>query len=85
MVARELLDVGEPRQAFALCAAAAPASVPAKVDAAFHAGWIALRFLGEAEEAAKRFDAANAVARDAAVDRPRRLLARPRRRGARPP
>ena len=62
MVARELLDVGEPRQAFALCAAAAPASVPAKVDADFHAGWIALRFLGDAEEAARRFDAANAVA-----------------------
>jgi soluble lytic murein transglycosylase len=62
MVARELLDIGEPRQAFALCAAAAPASVPAKVDAAFHAGWIALRFLGEAEEAAKRFDEAVAVA-----------------------
>ena len=62
MVARELLDVGEPRQAFALCAAAAPASVPAKVDAAFHAGWIALRFLGDAQEAAKRFDAAIAVA-----------------------
>jgi soluble lytic murein transglycosylase len=62
MVARELLDIGELRQAFALCAAAAPASVPAKVDAAFHAGWIALRFLGDAEEAAKRFDAANAVA-----------------------
>jgi soluble lytic murein transglycosylase len=62
MVARELIDIGDPRQALAICAAAAPASVPAKVDAAFHAGWIALRFLGEAEEAAKRFDAANAVA-----------------------
>jgi soluble lytic murein transglycosylase len=62
MVARELIDLGEPRQAFALCAAAAPASVPAKVDAAFHAGWIALRFLGEAEEAAKRFDVAVTVA-----------------------
>jgi soluble lytic murein transglycosylase len=62
MVARELIDVGEPRQAFALCAAAAPAYVPAKVDAAFHAGWIALRFLGEAEEAAKRFDVAVSVA-----------------------
>jgi soluble lytic murein transglycosylase len=62
MVARELIDIGEPRQAFALCAAAAPASVPAKVDAAFHAGWIALRFLGEAEEAAKRFDVAVSVA-----------------------
>jgi soluble lytic murein transglycosylase len=62
MVARELIDIGEPRQAFALCAAAAPASAPAKVDAAFHAGWIALRFLGEAEEAAKRFDVAVSVA-----------------------
>ena len=62
MVARELIDIGEPRQAFALCAAAAPASVPAKVDAAFHAGWIALRFLGEAEEAARRFDVAVSVA-----------------------
>jgi len=62
MVARELLDVGEPRLAFALCAAAAPVSVPAKVDAAFHAGWIALRFLGDAGEAAKRFDVAVSVA-----------------------
>jgi soluble lytic murein transglycosylase len=62
MVARELIDIGEPRQAFALCAAAAPASVSAKVDAAFHAGWIALRFLGEEEEAAKRFDVAVSVA-----------------------
>jgi soluble lytic murein transglycosylase len=62
MVARELLDIGDLRQAFALCAAAAPSSVPAKVDAAFHVGWIALRFLGEAEEAAKRFDVAVAVA-----------------------
>jgi len=62
MVARELLDIGEPRLAFAVCAAAAPASVPAKVEADFHAGWIALRFLGDAEEAARRFDAAAAVA-----------------------
>jgi len=62
MVARELIDLGDPRQAFALCAAAAPASVSAKVDADFHAGWIALRFLGDAQEAARRFDAAGAVA-----------------------
>jgi soluble lytic murein transglycosylase len=62
MVARELLDIGQPQLAFALCAAAAPASASAKVDAAFHAGWIALRFLGEAEEAAKRFDVAVSVA-----------------------
>ncbi len=62
MVARELLDAGDPRQALALCVAAAPASIPAKVDADFHAGWIALRFLGDAEEAARRFDAAGAVA-----------------------
>ena len=62
MVARELLDAGDPRQALAVCAAAAPASVPAKVDAAFHAGWIALRFLGDPSDAARHFDAAAAVA-----------------------
>ena len=62
MVARELLDVGQPQKAFELCAATAPASVSARIDADFHAGWIALRFLGEPEEAARRFAAAAAIA-----------------------
>ena len=32
-----------------------PTSPPNRVDLDFHAGWIALRFLGDAREAAKRF------------------------------
>src|SRR5208282_4655796 len=62
MVARELLDLGEYEKAYEICAAARPASVPARVDAAFHAGWIALRFLTDAPEAARRFAAASAIA-----------------------
>ncbi len=56
MVARQLLDLNEPRLAFALCAAAAQPDDPtAEVDREFHAGWIALRFLGDAATAAERF------------------------------
>ena len=56
MVARELLDLNEPRLAFELCDKAAPPDDSAdRVDLEFHAGWIALRFLGDAREAAKRF------------------------------
>ena len=64
MVARQLLDLDEPRLAFALCArAAAPEQSSGEVDRQFHAGWIALRFLGDAPEAAKHFALA-AVAAD---------------------
>jgi len=62
MVARELLDLGQAQRAYAICAAARPASVSARIDAAFHAGWIALRFLNDAPEAARRFAAASAIA-----------------------
>ena len=56
MVARELLDLNEPKLAFALCARAAkPDDLANEVDRQFHAGWIALRFLGDAPEAANRF------------------------------
>ncbi len=62
MVARELLDLGQFQKAYEICVAAAPTSVPARIDAAFHTGWIALRFLNNASEAAKRFAAASAIA-----------------------
>ncbi|HYA74976.1 MAG TPA: lytic transglycosylase domain-containing protein, partial [Roseiarcus sp.] len=62
MVARELLDLGEFEKAYEICAAARPASVPARIDAAFHAGWIALRFANDAPEAARRFAAASQIA-----------------------
>jgi soluble lytic murein transglycosylase len=56
MVARELLDINEPKLAYQLCEKAAkPDDAAARVDLDFHAGWIALRFLGDAPEAAKRF------------------------------
>ena len=56
MVARELLDLNEPKLAFQLCdKAALPDEAMNQVDLDFHAGWIALRFLGDAREAAKRF------------------------------
>lgn len=63
MVARELMDRGEFRRAYALCAEAVTTSAAAHVDAAFHAGWIALRFLDDPHAAARRF----AEAADAAI------------------
>jgi soluble lytic murein transglycosylase len=56
MVARALLDLDEPRLAFEVCdQTVRPDASEAQVDAAFHAGWIALRFLDDAPLAAKRF------------------------------
>jgi soluble lytic murein transglycosylase len=56
MVARELLDLNEPKLAYEICdRAAQPDDPAAQVDADFHAGWIALRFLKDAPAAAKRF------------------------------
>jgi soluble lytic murein transglycosylase len=56
MVARELLDLNEPKLAFEICEKAArPDEAAAQVDLDFHAGWIALRFLGDAPAAAKWF------------------------------
>ncbi len=58
MVARALIDRGQYEKAYTLCAEAVTASSPARVDAAFHAGWIALRFLNDPARAAPRFAAA---------------------------
>jgi soluble lytic murein transglycosylase len=55
-IARALLDLDEPRLAFEVSdQTARPDASEAQVDAAFHAGWIALRFLDDAPSAAKRF------------------------------
>ena len=62
MVARELLDRNDAKLAYAVASGAQTESVPAHVDAAFHAGWIALRFLGDAATAAKHFGEAARVA-----------------------
>jgi soluble lytic murein transglycosylase len=63
-VAGELLDLDEPRLAFELCDNMVRPDDPAnQIDADFHAGWIALRFLDDARAAAQRFERAAEVAR----------------------
>jgi soluble lytic murein transglycosylase len=63
-VAGELLDLDEPRLAFELCDnVVRPDDSANQIDADFHAGWIALRFLGDARAAAQRFERAAEVAR----------------------
>ncbi len=63
MIARTLLDLDEPQLAFEVCdQTVKPDTSEAQVDAAFHAGWIALRYLDDAPSAAKRF----AIAAEAA-------------------
>ena len=63
MVARALLDRGQVERAYAVCADATARSSPARVDAAFFAGWIALRFLKAPALAAQHFAAAASAAR----------------------
>jgi soluble lytic murein transglycosylase len=55
LVARSLLDAGLAKQAYALCRDHLAISPAARTDAEFLAGWIALRFLNLADEAAKHF------------------------------
>ncbi len=57
IVARKLLDLGDYRKALRLCAEIGPASPASQIEAAFHAGWIALRFLQDPKAAAPQFDA----------------------------
>ncbi len=45
LIARKLLDLGDAKSAFDICANHSAASRETRVDAEFHAGWIALRFL----------------------------------------
>jgi soluble lytic murein transglycosylase len=62
LVARELLDLGENRAAYEVAAGHGGRSDVSRIDAEFHAGWIALRFLGEPETAAAHFATASAIA-----------------------
>lgn len=55
MVARALLDAGKPKAAYAVAALPFSLSEANKIDAAFFAGWIALRFLNDADKAAAHF------------------------------
>ncbi|MGD9544511.1 MAG: transglycosylase SLT domain-containing protein [Methylocystis sp.] len=55
IVARKLLDQGDPQTAYLLCAQHAAEKTSRKVDAEFNAGWIALRFLNEPTKAEHHF------------------------------
>jgi soluble lytic murein transglycosylase len=54
-LARELLDAGKINAAYITCAMHAPASRDSDVDAEFHAGWIALRFMHDPTRATYHF------------------------------
>lgn len=56
LVLRKLLDVGKPDLAYRLAAGHSAESAKSRIDAEFHAGWIALRFLAEGQgEPARAF------------------------------
>ena len=62
VLARKLLDNGNTNAAYVICATAAPATSEDKIEAEFHAGWIALRFMNDPPRAAYHFDQAAKLA-----------------------
>ncbi len=62
LLARKLLDVGNPKLAYAIASGDCAASPAMKIEAAFHAGWIALRFLNDPTLAAPHFAAVSTLA-----------------------
>ena len=62
LLARKLLDAKQPALAYAVVDRATPASDADRVEAAFHAGWIALRYLGQPAVARRHFEIADDAA-----------------------
>lgn len=62
LVARKILDLGDARTAYRICADHAAETGPMVIEAGFHAGWIALRFLKDPVLAAAHFAKAADVA-----------------------
>lgn len=58
VLARKLLDAGNAKDAYRLCAEHAATGREAALEAEFHAGWIALRFLADTKLAATHFEKA---------------------------
>ena len=56
LIARKLLDSGDYARAYRICAEHSASSNEARLEAEFHAGWIALRFLNDANLAAPHFE-----------------------------
>ncbi len=55
VLARKLLDAGEARLAYAVASAHSARATEKRIEAEFHAGWIALRFLDDPRTAAGHF------------------------------
>ena len=55
LITRELLDKGNPRMAYEVASHHAAESPVQQIEAEFHAGWIALRFLSDPATAARHF------------------------------
>ncbi len=72
-----MLDAGDPATAYRIFAGHSAESPEANIDAEFHAGWIALRFLNDPARAAQHFARARDLRANADVDCPHRLLAGP--------
>jgi soluble lytic murein transglycosylase len=62
LIARQLLERKEPKWAYAVVSHHGAESNIAKLDAEFHSGWIALRFLNEPATAARHFALASRIA-----------------------
>ncbi|HTO78638.1 MAG TPA: transglycosylase SLT domain-containing protein [Methylocystis sp.] len=61
-IARKLLDKGDTKRAYEVFAGHAAKTASSQVEAEFHAGWIALRFLDDIDAAERHFDRAVAIA-----------------------
>jgi soluble lytic murein transglycosylase len=62
IVARKLLDLGDAKTAYAVASQPAARSPEKRIEAEFHAGWIALRFAGDPAAAAQHFARVAAIA-----------------------
>ncbi|HEY7383234.1 MAG TPA: lytic transglycosylase domain-containing protein [Beijerinckiaceae bacterium] len=62
LIARKLLDDGDAKTAYEVARDHAAETSALRIEAEFHAGWIALRFLNDATLAAGHFDAAAGIA-----------------------
>jgi len=62
IVARKLLDLGDAKTAYAVASQQAARTPEKRIEAEFHAGWIALRFAGNPAAAAQHFAQVAAIA-----------------------
>lgn len=62
IISRKLLDAGQPAKAYEVSAGHGAEDAAERIEAEWHAGFLALRFLKKAEVALKHFEAAGAIA-----------------------